>query len=187
MSGKGGKGGRKPISTRRRFDVFKRDGFACQYCGAQPPAVLLECDHIIPVAEGGQNDIDNLVTACVPCNRGKSAVPLSVVPQSLAAKASEIAEREEQLRGYSAVMEAKRQRIENEVWGVFAVLRPGEKSVSPSHYLSVRRFIERIGFHETLDAAEIATGRTQGSGRSQFRYFCGICWNKVRTAEETGF
>jgi len=28
---------RTPISKRVRFEVFKRDGFQCQYCGASPP------------------------------------------------------------------------------------------------------------------------------------------------------
>lgn len=25
---------RKPVSKRTRFEVFKRDGFTCRYCGA---------------------------------------------------------------------------------------------------------------------------------------------------------
>ena len=59
---------RKGISKKTRFDVFKRDLFACQYCGAHPPGVLLHVDHIVAVASGGTNDKDNLVTACQPCN-----------------------------------------------------------------------------------------------------------------------
>lgn len=56
-----------------RFEVFKRDKFACQYCGAKAPGVVLQMDHIHPVAEGGTNEIMNLVTACVSCNGGKGA------------------------------------------------------------------------------------------------------------------
>ena len=33
---------REAVSKKRRFDVFKRDGFTCQYCGATPPGVLLK-------------------------------------------------------------------------------------------------------------------------------------------------
>jgi len=62
---------RRNLSKGARFDVFKRDGFTCQYCGRRPPDVVLECDHIHPVAAGGSNDIDNLVTACADCNAGK--------------------------------------------------------------------------------------------------------------------
>lgn len=67
---------RKSLSRKTRFEVFKRDKFTCQYCGAQAPDVTLEVDHIEPVAEGGTNDITNLVTACVSCNRGKGAIRL---------------------------------------------------------------------------------------------------------------
>lgn len=62
---------RKPVSKGARFDVFKRDLFTCQYCGARPPQVVLVVDHITPVAAGGANDTSNLITACVDCNAGK--------------------------------------------------------------------------------------------------------------------
>jgi hypothetical protein len=62
---------RKNPSKRLRFEVFKRDGFTCQYCGSQPPETVLVCDHIDPVVNGGKTTIDNLITACEPCNQGK--------------------------------------------------------------------------------------------------------------------
>lgn len=64
---------RKGISKGKRFDIFRRDGFTCQYCGRTPPDVVLQVDHIRPVADGGDNDPMNLVTACSDCNAGKSA------------------------------------------------------------------------------------------------------------------
>ena len=68
---------RKAISKKDRFEMLKRDSFTCQYCGATPPHVVLEPDHIQPVAEGGGNELLNLVTSCFDCNRGKSARLLS--------------------------------------------------------------------------------------------------------------
>lgn len=68
---------RKPISKKMRFEVFKRDKFTCQYCGRMSPDVILEVDHIKPVAEGGTNDLINLVTSCKDCNRGKGKIELS--------------------------------------------------------------------------------------------------------------
>ena len=68
---------RKPISKKMRFEVFKRDKFTCQYCGRTAPDVILEVDHIKPVAEGGTNDLINLVTSCKDCNRGKGKRELS--------------------------------------------------------------------------------------------------------------
>lgn len=63
---------RKSTGKRLRFEVFKRDHFTCQYCGRQPPEVVLVCDHVVPVVEGGETSLDNLMTACEPCNQGKA-------------------------------------------------------------------------------------------------------------------
>ena len=52
-----------------RAAVFKRDDYTCTYCGAR--GVRLECDHIVPVARGGQHGMENLTTACRDCNRAK--------------------------------------------------------------------------------------------------------------------
>lgn len=67
------------ISKRKRFEVFKRDGFTCQYCGQRPPEVVLECDHIDPRANSGSDDELNLITSCADCNRGKSDKKLTDV------------------------------------------------------------------------------------------------------------
>ncbi len=176
---------RKPMSKKLRFEVFKRDGFKCQYCGAHPPTAILEPDHIKPVADGGTNDMDNLVTACFNCNRGKAANSLDSVPQSLADKAASVAEREAQLRGYSEVMEAKRDRIEDELWRVAEVIEPGS-SKSGMHRdwtNSISKFNEKLGVYECLDAAEIARAKFPYGGKRTFLYFCGVCWGKVRKAE----
>ena len=54
---------RRKLSKKIRFEVFKRDNFTCQYCGRKAPDVVLEVDHIIPVAKGGKNNIMNLITS----------------------------------------------------------------------------------------------------------------------------
>jgi len=69
---------RKALSKKTRFEVLKRDGFKCQYCGASAPDVRLQVDHIKPVAHGGSDAIRNLVTSCQPCNIGKATSTLSV-------------------------------------------------------------------------------------------------------------
>jgi len=68
---------REPLSKRIRFEVFKRDNFTCQYCGAKAPEVILEVDHIKPVKDNGTNEIMNLITSCFECNRGKSSKKIS--------------------------------------------------------------------------------------------------------------
>ena len=64
---------RKGIPQSVRFEIFKRDSFTCQYCGGKAPDVILHVDHIKPVADGGENEIVNLVTSCADCNGGKGA------------------------------------------------------------------------------------------------------------------
>lgn len=68
---------RRSIRKSVRFEVFKRDAFTCQYCGAKAPDAVLQVDHINPVANGGTDDILNLITSCQDCNYGKSDRTLS--------------------------------------------------------------------------------------------------------------
>lgn len=175
---------RTALSKKVRFDVFKRDQFTCQYCGQHPPAVVLHCDHIHPVVEGGTNDIDNLVTSCIDCNLGKGARLLTSVPESLASKAADIKEREEQLAGYRQIMDDKAARLEDETWEVVEVLSPGAEKYNRLNLISIKRFIERLGVHSVKDAAELAYLRFTYSDNRMFKYFCGICWGRIRELNE---
>ena len=177
---------RNSISVRLRFEIFKRDGFACQYCGGHPPNVLLHLDHIIAVSEGGSDSSDNLVTSCQSCNLGKSNIPLSQIPQSLKDKADRIAESEAQLRGYYAVIEAKRNRIENEVWKVCDVLdeKYSKDGIKRDWYASIERFIDRLGFYVVLAAMDTARTKCPYSDKSAFLYFCSICWRKIKEMDD---
>ena len=51
-----------------RFNVFLRDRFSCQYCGARDD---LTFDHLLPRSRGGHTTWDNVVAACSPCNLRK--------------------------------------------------------------------------------------------------------------------
>lgn len=173
---------RKALGKKLRFDVFKRDLFTCQYCGAAPPAVVLEVDHIHPVAEGGKDHADNLLTACFDCNRGKGAIPLTVIPKSLSEQAAEIKEREEQLAGYRDVMQLRLDRIEADMWRVADTLEndASTNGMRREWLQSVKNFNARLPLHSVVDAAEIARAAKPWSKAARFRYFCGICWNRIR-------
>jgi len=174
-------GKRKAIGKRVRFEVFKRDEFTCQYCGSTPPSVVLEVDHIHAVAQGGGNDEDNLVTSCFNCNRGKGAELLTSVPESLSNKAVRIKESELQLAEFHKVMQGKKDRIESESWDIAEILSPGcsETGFSISDKYSICTFLERLPYFEVEEAMEIATSR-HSAPSSAFRYFCGICWRKIK-------
>ena len=51
-----------------RFNVFLRDRFSCQYCGARDD---LTFDHLVPRSRGGHTTWINVVAACSPCNLRK--------------------------------------------------------------------------------------------------------------------
>lgn len=86
---------RQSIPKRLRYAVLERDGYRCRYCGAGVDDAKLHIDHRMPVAKGGTNDFENLVTACADCNLGKHAfLPIrEIVRQREQALAAEIFQR----------------------------------------------------------------------------------------------
>jgi hypothetical protein len=59
-----------------RIKVYDRDGYRCRYCEKQLTRFTATLDHVTPVAEGGDNGIENLVTACLGCNSRKHKRPV---------------------------------------------------------------------------------------------------------------
>jgi len=103
---KGVKAEKREPSALVERTMYARDGRRCRFCGCRvvpndtrdrmramlPGAIRLGPsakdyhaaflalnavpDHVIPHAAGGSNDLDNLVTACRPCNNGRGAYSL---------------------------------------------------------------------------------------------------------------
>lgn len=63
-----------------RFNLFLRDEFCCQYCGARRE---LTFDHVVPRARGGVTSWENVVAACAPCNLRKGSRSLRQAGLSL--------------------------------------------------------------------------------------------------------
>lgn len=176
---------REPISKKTRFEVFKRDSFACQYCGSTPPSVVLHVDHIHPVSKGGKNSMANLITSCSSCNLGKGAITLDTVEIGISEKAALIKEREAQIKGYHKQIEATRRRVERESWDVAAALVGEERvdSFGKTRLASIRNFLGKIDYYEVLGAAEITFSKFRSIEtitNNQFKYFCAICWSKIK-------
>jgi len=190
QAGGGGMGKRKAISKKTRFEVFKRDGFTCAYCGGQPPKVVLHCDHIVPVAEDGTNDIDNLVTACDACNLGKGARSLAALPKTVAEKADILREKEDQIAGFNALIAERQNRIEDTAWDIANALNDAwglERDCFNKRWLaSIIQFADKLALNDLLEAVVIATARKPYSETQCFKYFCGICWNKIRGERADG-
>lgn len=66
-----GRGGRP--WRRKRARVLERDSFCCKPCEREGKlTVATQVDHVIPKAEGGSDDDDNLQAICDPCHEAKS-------------------------------------------------------------------------------------------------------------------
>lgn len=191
------------VGVRLRFEVFKRDRFTCVYCGRTPPAVLLEIDHVLPRAAGGADGMDNLITSCADCNRGKGAVLLDEgrAPAISRAQVGALEERVAQAEAYAKAMQAHRQLEDGAIdmviaaWaeafggarqeradGMWWQLPAGSEFPKPS---SVRRMLQSLVLDDVLEAVDIAAGWAdwQCGGRAEprvVRYFFGVCWRRIR-------
>lgn len=192
MSGK-----RKAVSTRTRFEVFKRDEFRCQYCGRTPPEVVLHVDHVLPVVEGGTNDPINLLTACADCNLGKAGVPLGSVHRPVAEQIAEGRDRAEQLAAFNAFLaerrDAEAQAVERigRDWFNRLADKPEDRDrfvFGSARIPTARTFVRRLPEVRILEAMDIAEARIfihrDQSDWKRWKYFCGVCWRMIREAEE---
>ena len=182
---------RKALSKQTRFEVFKRDAFRCQYCGRGIDETILEVDHITPVAEGGTNDIINLITSCRDCNRGKGKRKLS--DRTVAEKESKFLEEEQaRLEQSQMVIEWKKQLLaqrEEEVDYIANYIEIiTDWGVSDHGRMSLRSLINQFGFSNVADAVEISYSQyykgTEWSWQNAFKKIGGICYNRRKQSEE---
>ncbi len=63
---------KRPRTQRKltRLEIFNRDDYTCQYCGKQTKQLTL--DHVLPKFRNGKHTWENVVSACVKCNRRKA-------------------------------------------------------------------------------------------------------------------
>jgi len=151
---------RKTITKSVRFEVFKRDQFKCQYCGVSAPDVLLHIDHINPVANGGTNEIINLITACFDCNNGKRDKLLSdhtaITKQKQ--QLEQLQERREQLEmmmQWHEGLKSLQEDLVAKLKDYWEALTPGY-SLSENGEQSLKKLAKAYPVHEVLKAMDIA-------------------------------
>lgn len=176
------RGDRKALKPSIRFNVFKRDGFRCQYCGRTPPDVVLEVDHIVAVADGGENAIDNLITACFDCNRGKGAVSLESIPDSLATTFELKREKRLQLDEYSKFLKQVKAKADKGIQSIDKVFNsyfPRYTLGDDFQHNTLRFFLSKLPSVKIEQAMDMACSKLNDRERA-IKYFCGICYNWIK-------
>lgn len=154
---------RKSISKKTRFEVFKRDGFKCQYCGISAPDAVLHVDHIDPVSKGGAHDMFNFLTSCQACNSGKSDRILSdeSTLQKQRAQLQDLNERREQLEmllQWRAGLESIRDLEVDAVCSKWAEVTGGW-DLNDLGRKEAKSLIKKFTLNKVLDALELAGAR----------------------------
>jgi len=173
---------RVAISKRVRFEVFKRDSFTCQYCGAMPPKVPLEVDHVIPVSKGGDNHRMNLITSCFSCNRGKSNIELTSVPESLSGAVERKKIAQQQYKQYQKIIAKEMQIMESDIDAVQSIYSAAFSGYvfTDRFRISVKKFIDKLGVVEVEDSMSLACARVRHHEQQVLKYFCGVCWGLIK-------
>jgi hypothetical protein len=178
---------REPIGKRLRFEILKRDGFKCRYCGVNAVSSLLQVDHVVPVVEGGSSVHENLVTACVDCNSGKSCVPLDESQLDPPAPTDDMLEHAEQIRAYleaSKEVQRAKEELAQYVCNYWCE-RMFTKGMPTTLFHDVPATVAAIGLERTLKAIDSLARNAQRLQLSQVnsvRYFRAI----IRSMREEG-
>jgi hypothetical protein len=164
------------VSRRLRYEVLRRDGFACRYCHRSD--IPLEVDHVIPESLGGTTVPENLVVACADCNAGKaSSTPDATIVAGVTDDALRWAAA---MREAAAIQAANRNALAN-YCDQFLENWPG---IGPTLQLPntwrddlARWFELGIEIEVLIDATDIAF-RAYGVDW-RWKYFCGVVWRRV--------
>jgi hypothetical protein len=75
-------------------------------------------------------------------------------------------------------------QLDADVFDVVATLYPREDATTSYRYASICGFLRRLPKAEVIDAARIAWERFPTVRMARFRYFCGVCWRKIKQPED---
>lgn len=172
------------VTKRLRYEILRRDGHTCGYCGAKAPDVKLTVDHVLPRALGGTDEPNNLVTACTDCNSGKAAsnpdAPLVAEVDHKAVQWAQAMEVAITRRQAELADERKRVAEFDAAWNAWNVAgRPIPRDANWKN--SISRFLAAGLDDEFLaGAVDTAVGcRKLRSAADIWPYFCGICWREL--------
>lgn len=169
------------MTQRLRYEILKRDGYRCQYCGASAEETELRVDHVVPRALNGTDSPDNLVAACVECNTGKSSThPDAETVARVSAK--QFAWRAAIDDALQAFMDEKAETDAAaddfaDAWNGWTY-PDGRRCPIPDDWrTSFERWL-RLGFtaEHLISLLPVSMKKTQVQGSGKWPYFCGVVW-----------
>lgn len=177
------------VTKRTRFEVLRRDGFRCRYCGATPDETELTVDHVVPVALGGGDKADNLVAACKDCNAGKASTSPD---ETSVAQVSEDAVRWRMAVFLAAADEVNRIEESNRYCDQFLAAwenwvfgyKEENAPLPPDWRATVARWrVQGMPIEILTDSIRISMHR-QAPCDAKFQYLCGIVRNRLTELHE---
>ena len=150
----------RTLTPPQRLAVFRRDAFKCRECGASAPQVLLRVVRRVPLAQGGDNALANLATACEGCLAQQPAGAgaeradggaLLTARALLQRQQAQLAALTEWRAGQRALKEATLATA-TRAW---EALTPGYE-LNEQGQQSLRQWLGQFGLAEVLAAMEIA-------------------------------
>lgn len=188
------------ISAKLRFEVFNRDNFTCRYCGRKTPEVILELDHVIPLSKGGTDDLDNLITSCFECNRGKGRALLDTVlkDKEIHSEAVLLAEKELQLAEYNYQKNKIRNRENKEIEELsnyfIGKFPNNERNFATGEFPNtiIRQCLKVISYFDIFELIDIAADITSRDSKGDShivaaaKYLTAILRNRLREKKGPG-
>lgn len=177
------------VSKRLRFEILRRDGYRCRYCGATPAQVELRVDHVKPVSLGGSDIPENLVTACEPCNTGKSSIApdaeivaavsndalrwAAALKQAAAMRRAEATDRLLRYREFVKAWDSWK-------WNDMKYICP----LPDLWTVSLDQFLDAgLEMADLLELIPVAMA-SKADIENKWKYFCGCCWRRLDDAHQ---
>lgn len=157
---------------------MRRDNFTCRYCRSSDGELTV--DHVTPVALGGDDRPENLVSCCKDCNSGKAS---SALDAALVADVSDDAIRwSEAMKSAAQVLSKQREDREDYI-AAFLDAWPASRYLPAGFTETVGRFHD-MGLPRDL-MVEAANSAVMTPGvNNRTSYFAAICWRRIRAMSD---
>ena len=156
----------------RRF--LRQDAFRCAHCFRNPEQTYLR----VVAALDNVTPLTRPFTICVDCIERPSLHQINDRPIFMEKELGVVADRKLQCDWYSAYLKSEKAKVRKSARGALEILG-NDHSWLKEDLESTTIFVERLGPDRVTQAARIAASKDLVSRKARFKYFAGVCWNKI--------